>query len=259
MPPRKPTSTAAPPAAPLVGDPRQIAALEAAEARLGVRFPAAYRAFVADRANHVIGVKRMRMFRVARVHWLQAAAHRGVVIGWTPLEPGPDLVFRPARARGMLGDAVYAFDGAAFTRLPDFDQLVHNERRTTVLATDVGARLAQRLAGLARRCPQCGAELVIREVCACGHLGAPSDPPIEPSPADLAAHPLIARAHGILGALKAAGHAFPAGPAQTVALAAALAETATARAAATRLLAHWRERALPHALTATVLAAAIRG
>ena len=52
---------------PVVGDPARIAALEAAEQRLGVTLPDDYRRFVADRTRYHVMVKRMSF------HWIEAA------------------------------------------------------------------------------------------------------------------------------------------------------------------------------------------
>lgn len=241
-------------AEPLTGDAKAIAALLAAEARLGVRFPDAYRDFVANRKRYVIPVKRIRFLPVAKSDWLDDRK-LAIAIGKSWSDGDGTLCFKVSR--GTLSEKVHVWEDGAFKRIPDFGELVARERENRVLDDDARTRLAERLGGVAKRCA-CKREIRVLQECACGHIGARTDPPYTlSSDEQLAAEttfPGLVRAHRLVTALKAAGHAVPTGPGALLATADLL--DANARPAA--LLAAWKATGMTIEVTARTIAMLLR-
>ncbi|MEO8705473.1 MAG: SMI1/KNR4 family protein [Kofleriaceae bacterium] len=227
------------------------AALLAAEQRLGVTFPAAYRDFVLDRRRYVIGVKRISFHSIERCDWLDDHK-RAIAIGRSFTDGDDTLCFK--LGRGSLSEAVHVWDGAKFKRIPDFSELVMRERTNPTLGTDDRTRLAERLGGAARRC-SCGRELRVLQVCECGRIGARTDAPYALSVEEQAQarqqFPAIVRAAALVTALKQAGHTVPSGPTQLLATADLLEANAPARA----LLAAWKQTGMTITLDAKTLEA----
>jgi hypothetical protein len=207
-----------------------------AERRLGVRFPDSYRQFIAERSRYDIAVKRVSLLPVDRCDWLDDT-HTAVAIGRSSIDGSETLCFKVKR--GVASDAVHAWDGERFKRIPDFGELVMRERTNPTLDTDDRVRLAERLGGASRRCA-CGREIKVLQACECGRIGARSDPTYVLSDAEQhqaqQAFPTLVRAARIVTALKQAGHAVPSGPTQLV----ALAELLDTGATAATLLASWK-------------------
>ncbi len=230
-------------------DAKREAALAAAEARLGVRFPDEYRAFIREPKQHEVMVKRVAFHAVARCAWLDDT-QTAVVIGRSWTDGDERLVFKVKR--GVAGAAVFRWDGTRFARVPSFGELVGREVERPPLDGDPRTRLAQRLGGAARQCT-CGREVRLLQVCACGRIGAPTDAPFLLAAADLEAaaraFPDVVRAWKLVTALKASGHAVPGGPTQLLAVADLLAAAAPPRA----ILASWKRTRMTIAVTVAEL------
>ncbi len=241
-------------AEPLTGDAKAIGALLAAEARLGVRFPDAYRDFVANRKRYVIPVKRIRFRPVAATDWLDDRK-QAVAIGTTWSNGDGTLCFKVSR--GTLSEKVHVWEDGVFKRIPDFGELVERERENRMLDDDARTRLAERLGGVAKRCA-CKREIRVLQVCECGRIGARTDPPYtlssdEQSAAETTFLGLV-RAHRLVTALKADGHAVPTGPGALLATADLL--DANARPAA--LLAAWKATGMTIKVDAATLTSLLR-
>lgn len=240
---------------PVVGEPARIAALEAAEARLGVTFPDPYRRFIADRTRYQVMVKRMSFHAIERCAWTDDDS--AVVIGKSLLDGVGLLVFKPVREQ--LSEVVYELVGGRFKRCPRFAEFVARERDNIAPSTDERRLFAERLAGGTRRCG-CGQEIRVGQICACGHLGTPHDPQIELDAATeadaIAAHPRVWRAWQLVRSLRAAGHSVPSGPVQVLATAEALAE-ATDAARVRAILAAWTATGMKLSITAATVGAAL--
>jgi hypothetical protein len=238
---------------PLTGDPKRIAALLAAEARLGIAFPDSYRHFVADPKRHTVMVKRVRFHPVARCHWLDS---RAVVIGVAHHDGTASLVFKGKGTQ--LGEQVYEVRGTKLLLRPNFYEFIRVERADRALSSDERVRLAERLGGAARRC-RCGEEIRVGQAHACGHIGAVGDPPYEMTDAERAeagrAHPDLVAAANLVAALKAAGHTVPSGPKALLAIADVL---ATRSNDAEAILATWRATSMAVRIDAATLATFLR-
>ena len=231
------------------GNPRQIAALLATEARLGVRFSDAYRDFVANRKRYTITVKRISLFPVSRCDWL--GEQQAIAIGRSFTDGPGTLCFKVARK--IASDVVHVWEAGKLTRIPAFAELVEREREPVALAGDARVRLAERLGGAARRCA-CGQEIRILQVCACGRIGARTDAPYVLSAREEAdaerAFPTLVRAARLVAALKAAGHVVPSGATQLLVTADLLAAAAPAPA----LIAAWKTTGMAVAVDAPTVA-----
>lgn len=240
---------------PLVGDPAHIAALEAAEARLGVQFPEAYRRFIADRPRYHVTVKRMSFYPIDRCMWTDDDA--AVIIGKAIIDGVTPLVFK--LVRGRLSEAVYEHHGAAFKRCPRFAEFVDRERDEIAPSTDARRLFAERLAGGTRHC-RCGQEIRIGQFCACGQLGKPTDPRIELDAATQAhaitTHPMVWRAWQLVRSLRDAGHAVPSGPSALLATADALAAPTDA-ARVDAIMAAWTATSMKLSIDRTMLLTAL--
>jgi hypothetical protein len=227
--------------------------LEAAEHRLGVRFPNDYRAFVLERRRYHVLVKHIALHAVARCDW--NADDTAVVIGETFFERPGALVFK--RARKGLSNVIYEQIGSRFTRRGTLSHFVLREPEANPLSSDARTRLAERLAGAARACAACRSETRAGQICACGVTVTARDPAYVLSADEVAAaraaHPDVWRASALLGALKAAGHAVPGSPKQLLATADVLVTTAAGSLPAA-LLATWRASGMRIAIDERVVA-----
>nr|MDQ3370169.1 SMI1/KNR4 family protein [Myxococcota bacterium] len=135
-------------------------ALAETEARLGVQFPASYRAFAADRRRFRVAFKHVTLYPVQRCEWFDDRKD-AVVIGIT----GDAYPILLTVRQSTLSEAVYEHIDGRRTRRPDFGEWVTDTREVVrpTLSDDDRARYAERLAGLARRCP-CGAEIRIQQL-----------------------------------------------------------------------------------------------
>jgi hypothetical protein len=238
----------------LTGDAKAIAALLATEARLGVRFPDAYRDFVANRKRYQIVVKRIRFVPVGKTDWLDDS-RKAIAIGKTWSDGDGTLCFKVIKR--TVSESVYVWEDGAFKRIPAFNELVERERENRVLHDDARTRLAERLGGVAKRCA-CKRELRVLQVCKCGRIGARTDQPYTLSTAEQAeavrAYPSLVRAYEIVTALKAAGHAVPTGPGALI----ATADLLDANAKPAALLAAWRSTGMTIDITAATITTLLR-
>jgi len=230
-------------------------ALAATEARLGVRFPDDYRAFVLDRPSYHVMVKHIRLHAVERC--ARTGGDQAVAIGEAFFDGHTELVFKAQRRR--LSDIVYELQDGRYTRRPRFAELVARDPGGAALSNAPELRLAERLAGFARRCP-CGREVRVGELCSCMRVASKNDPAYELSVDELAAAraelPHVVLAAELARDLKTAGHAVPAGPKQLAAAALVLQSSPPADAAP-RLLATWRDTGMSIDLDEATLTAAI--
>jgi len=238
------------------GDPKRVAALLEAEARLGVTFPASYRAFVAQPRRHTMGVKRVRFFPVHRCEWLESC--EGVVVGEDWNGDGlARLVFKLRAGRRPRSDALWALDDGRMKRLPPFADFVHRERHNPQVSDDERLLWAQRLTGVARRCSRCGTEIRIAQACTCGRIGARDDATYEMSAEDRVAAGMVATAWAVLETVTGGGFRVPRGPAQVVLLANLLDRHREPKVTADALIEAWQARSVGFTATSEALAAAI--
>lgn len=224
------------------GDPARVARLLQVEGRLGARFPASYRDFVANRPRYRVQVKRVSFFEVERC---ERDGHV-VVIGRSAVDGPAELVFKVG-ARGVMGEAVFERSDRGLVRHPAFGELVEREKTFVAAPDDDRVRAAELLAGVSRKCPRCGRALRVGQLCDDGHIGHAADARYALSAEEGAAlaqtHPRLSKAWAVLLALKAGGFGVPMGSNQVLALADAL-EAAGPDEAARRLLNVWKEKGL---------------
>jgi hypothetical protein len=238
----------------LAGDAKAISALLAAEARLGVTFPTAYRDFVANRKRYQVAVKRVRFAPVHKTDWLDDK-RQAIAIGKTWTDGDGTLCFKVSKR--ALSESVYVWEDGAYKRIPDFGQLVQRERDNPTLDHDPRTRLAERLGGVAKRCA-CQREIRVLQVCECGRIGERTDPTYALSTREQADaerdYPALVRAHRLVTALKAAGHAVPTGPGALL----ATADLLDAKAKPAALLAAWKSTGMTIDVTAAAIAKLLR-
>ncbi len=237
----------------LTGPAASIKALLAAERRLGVTFPDAYRAFIADRKRYDV-VKRISFYPIARCDWADDG-RTAIAIGRSMVGDGGTLVFKVKR--GVVSDAVYEVNEDGPKRIPDFNELVRRKHESPTLHTDERVRLAERLGGAARQCT-CKREIRVLQVCECGRIGARTDKPYVLTEAELAhaeqAFGSVVRAWRVITSLKAAGHVVPSGPKQLIATADLLEAGATPAA----VLAAWQETGMKVDVSKALLARVLK-
>ena len=158
-------------------------------------------------------------------------------------------------------EALYEWNGRTFRRAPDFSELVRRAHASTKISRDQRVLLAERLAGIARRCARCQTEIRVGQLCQCGHIGAIGDPKYVLSEEERATaqrdQAPVCRAWQTLSALKQAGAAVPTGSVQVLALADALVNEATSSAAAHALLATWQQKRMKVSIDVAALIEAI--
>lgn len=247
---------------PLEGDPERLAELAATEQRLGVRLPDSYREFVTNPSRYTVMNKHVEFLPLAGVHWLSDDVRDTVIIGRTFTALAGQLVFKAkSGAATISSDAVFELADETFNRLPGFSEFVAREPTPVSLSADARGRLAERLAGMTRRCSRCAAELKVGQTCACGHIGVVADPKYVLTPEEQQSaqreHPGLWRAWAALSALKQAGHGVPAGPIQVLALADVLERTADAKEAARSMLSAWSAKGMKVQVDESTVAEAI--
>jgi hypothetical protein len=208
---------------------KRHAELLAAEARLGVRFSEAYRDFVTNPKRYSVAVKRISFFPVRRCDWLDDTK-KVIAIGKSYTDGDGTLCFKVSRK--TVSETVYVWEDGAFTRIPALEN--------RALDDSPRVRLAERLAGAARRC-SCRREIRVLEVCKCGRIGAVTDEPYVMTAVEQAEarreFPTLLRAHDVISALRAAKHVVPSGANQLLATADLLDQKATPQ----KLIASWKK------------------